>query len=250
MLNAEHLLIFKSLTRALTVAQWKKVIAKFSLIDVTTQQLYGSFSSLFPEYPLTEFLAAENKAKEILQQCQKNNIQLIGYFDTAFPDSLKNIEQPPVLLFIKGDASLLLSQMSLAVIGTREPSMRGLKTATKISERLAKAGYVIISGLAVGCDTAAHRGCILGEGKTIAILAHGLDSVYPTQNISLAKEIIEKGGCLISEYPPGTKANPSYFIKRDRLQSGLSKAVKYSSRIILLRLRVTKNYAKKVLPLL
>jgi len=84
---------------------------------------------------------------------------------------------------------------------------------------------VLVSGLARGCDTAAHVGCLAAEGQTVAILAHGLNTIYPPENYGLAEQIIEMGGCLLSEYPPNERPKPKYFVERDRLQSGLSGGV-------------------------
>ena len=94
-----------------------------------------------------------------------------------------------------------------------------------MSQRLAESDICVVSGLAEGCDTAAHRGCLRGHGTTVAVMAHGLHTVYPASNRDLAEEIVANDGCLVSEYPPDTRAQRSYFVERDRLQSALSRAV-------------------------
>lgn len=135
-----------------------------------------------------------------------------------------DIEDPPVTLYVKGDARCLNDIFSIAVVGTRHPSEYGEDAAYKLGSLLAKKGITVIGGLAEGCDTAAHKGCLKSNGRTIAVLAHGLDRVYPAQNKKLAEDIF-LNGCLISEYPPGEPANKGNFIQRDRLQSALSAGI-------------------------
>ncbi len=110
-------------------------------------------------------------------------------------------------------------------MGSREPSEYGKKVARRLGKRLAEAGMVVVSGLAKGCDTEAHWGCIEAGGKTVAILAHGLDTVYPEENAQLAKAIISSGGCLLSEYIPPAEPTKKSFIERDRIQAALSKGI-------------------------
>jgi DNA processing protein len=112
----------------------------------------------------------------------------------------------------------------LAIIGTREITSGGEKAGLYLAKEFAKRGLCIVSGLAIGCDTCGHRGALAVGGKTVAFLAHGLDTIYPPENEGLAKEIVEKGGLLVSEYPAGTPINRHFLVARDRLQAGLAKA--------------------------
>ncbi|MBI3088659.1 MAG: DNA-protecting protein DprA [Candidatus Colwellbacteria bacterium] len=114
---------------------------------------------------------------------------------------------------------------AVAIVGTRKATAVGIQTAEKIAARLAEAGLIIISGLAMGIDTAAHRGALGARGKTVAVLGNGIDEIYPAQNEKLANEILETGGAIISEYPPAEPSFRGNFIARNRIISGLSVAV-------------------------
>ena len=115
--------------------------------------------------------------------------------------------------------------IGVAVIGTREPSSLGYKIAERLGYKFGEAGLNVVSGLAIGCDTGGHKGSLQAHGLTTAILAQGLDKVYPKENKELADSIIDNGGCLISEYFVGSVSQASNFVERDRLQAGLSHAV-------------------------
>lgn len=170
---------------------------------------------------------AENIAIKIKSVSEREGIGVISYYEKGFPDILKNtIDEdgkpaPPLLLFYKGDISII-NMPCIAVIGTREITPNGEKAGMYISKEFAKRGFCIVSGLAIGCDTVGHRGALEAGGKTIAFLAHGLDSIYPSQNKELAEEILSKGGLLLSEYPIGMEVNRYNLVARDRLQAGLS----------------------------
>src|SRR5688572_6701731 len=107
-----------------------------------------------------------------------------------FPARLRHIPQAPVVLFVRGDLTCLNAVNSVAVVGTREPSSYGVAAGTRLAQRFGERGWVVVSGLAVGCDTAAHTGCLIGGGRTVAVLAHGLDTIYPAVNRPLADRIV------------------------------------------------------------
>ena len=178
-----------------------------------------------PMPSLEDVALAEEKSELIHDRCYKEGVKPIGFNDVSFPCRLKNIPDPPVVIYAKGNTSLLETGHAVAVIGTRDPTTFGYEAGKRLSLRLAGEGFTVVSGLAIGCDTAGHEGCLDGNGLTIAVLAHGLDKVYPARNKELATRILEQSGLLVSEYPPGTPALSNYFIERDRLQSGLSDAV-------------------------
>tara|TARA_B110001469_G_scaffold35395_1_gene35553 strand:+ start:132 stop:1070 length:939 start_codon:yes stop_codon:yes gene_type:complete len=166
-----------------------------------------------------------SKADKILSDCKKLEIATIGYNNELYPLQLKDLDKKaPVILYAKGDLTVLKSTKNVAIIGTRNISNEGLKAGKYITKQFVDKGYVIVSGLAKGCDTVGHTVCLDNGGRTIAILASGLDTVYPKENSELAQRIVEKG-CLISEYPPKTDIKPNYFVERDRIQSGLSQGV-------------------------
>lgn len=164
------------------------------------------------------------RAQKTLSQALSQDIYVLTPFDPKFPTLLRGISDPPVILYAKGNLTIL-DKCCAAVVGRRKPTQYGLDMAKHIGGFLANEGIVVVSGLAVGCDQAGHEGCLENNGETVAVLAHGLDKVYPTQNLHLAEEIVDKGGCLISEYPPGTKPLSGFFVERDRLQSGLSSGI-------------------------
>ena len=167
---------------------------------------------------------AWDKAHEILKLSEQQNIEIISQESSYYPECLSLIAGPPVLLYVKGNIKAL-NKNSIAIIGTRKPSDYGETQARTIAKLFANEGYVVVSGLAQGVDSAAHMGALEANGLTVAVLAHGLDTVYPYTNKQLADNIIKNNGALISEYPIGTKIFRSYFVERDRIQSGLSLGV-------------------------
>ena len=152
------------------------------------------------------------------------NTQLITIDDALYPQSLKTIDTPPKTLFVSG-AIECLSKPCLAIVGTRKPTSFAQKLTERWAKTLADAGIVIVSGLALGIDGAAHRGALLGAAKTIAILGCGLNHEYPKQHAELRQSIIDQGGCVISEYPPDTPPRAPLFPRRNRIISGLSYGV-------------------------
>jgi DNA processing protein len=145
--------------------------------------------------------------------------------DPLYPVNLKHIRGKLETLYALGNTSLLAEAFAVAVVGTTEPSEASKKACCEITSFLVEKGFVIVSGLASGCDTIAHQSCLDAGGKTIAVLAHGLDICYPRSNISLRDAILEKGGLLLSEYEAGTKPRKNFFVARDRIQSGLSRGI-------------------------
>ena len=141
--------------------------------------------------------------------------------DTDYPAALLHIPDPPCILYLKGSRTIL-SLLSFAIVGSRHATPQGLKTAESFALALSDHGYCIVSGLASGIDTAAHRGGLNGKSSSIAVVGTGLDIVYPAKNRKLAHEIAEHGA-LLSEYPLGTPALPGNFPKRNRIISGLSR---------------------------
>ena len=160
-----------------------------------------------------------------LQRTLDAGIQVIPFFGSDYPKRLRQIDDPPVVLFVKGEVQALHASESIAIVGTREPSHLGEQAAESAGRLAAEAGIAVVSGLALGCDTKAHRGCVDANGVGVAVLANGLDRVYPAANRELANRILDRGGCLVSESPVGTKLTRWAFAYRDRIQSGLSDRV-------------------------
>lgn len=154
---------------------------------------------------------------------EKEGYWALTLFDDAYPDKLREIEPVPYVLFGRGDSSVLTG-FSIAVIGSRKPSAYGISCTALFTEGLAREGVVILSGLAYGIDSLAHRAALRSSCPTVAILGSGIDRIYPPSHRSLAEEIVRKG-CVLSEYPPGERALPYHFVHRNRLISGLSDGV-------------------------
>lgn len=165
-----------------------------------------------------------NNAHKIWELSQKYNIQIISREYQQYPKYLLRIPDPPALLHVKGNIDAL-NKDCIAIVGTREPTEYGIAAAKKLGAIFARDGYVVVSGLAEGIDAAAHQGALDINGITVAVLAHGLDTIYPSKNKKLADAILKNNGALVSEHSCGTKVNRSYFVDRDRIQSGLSLGV-------------------------
>lgn len=143
--------------------------------------------------------------------------------DPSYPAVLRQIENPPKQLFwIGGPPSTWMDKPRVAIVGSRKATAYGREVTQRLAGQLAKAGVVIISGLALGVDSIAHRATLDAGGTTIAVLPTSLDKIYPASHYSLAKRIIQQGGALISEYPPGSEAFKVNFIARNRIVSGLA----------------------------
>ncbi|OGG07703.1 DNA protecting protein DprA [Candidatus Gottesmanbacteria bacterium RIFCSPHIGHO2_01_FULL_42_12] len=149
-------------------------------------------------------------------------INPISRLDSAYPLSLKNIYDPPETLYVIGDIKF---SKAVSVVGTRQLSKRGQENTEIICKELVNRGFTIISGLALGIDAVAHWTAIKNGGKTVAVLGAGVDIIYPPQNRELYFKIIESGGAIISEIPPGKLSPHSYFPARNRIISGLSEAI-------------------------
>lgn len=154
------------------------------------------------------------------------NISTIKIVDKEYPEALKEISNPPQMLYFLGKF-LTKEDLCFAVVGTRKCSPYGKQATLDISGKLAQAGVTIVSGMAEGIDAFSHQACVDRNKRTVAVLGTGLDekSIYPQSNLSLAKKIIETGGCLVSELPPGTHGSKFTFPDRNRIISGLSRGV-------------------------
>lgn len=163
------------------------------------------------------------EAEEEFRQACSIGADVICFGDEDYPDPLRDIPDPPIALYTKGNISVLAG-VCVAVVGMRRCSPYGRWAAGKISEKLASLGVCVVSGMASGVDSAAHRGCLAADGKTAAVLGTGIDICFPSSNAGLYREIGEKG-LLISEFRPGEHGNAFNFPQRNRIISGLSGAV-------------------------
>ncbi len=158
-----------------------------------------------------------------LEKLERSGVTAISYHDPAYPSRLREIYDYPPLIYVRGSL-LAEDEWCLAVVGTRRASVYGRQVTEEIVTDLAQSKITIVSGLARGIDTIAHRSALAAGGRTIAVFACGLDIVYPAENADLARSIIQQGA-LISEYPLGTKPRAEYFPRRNRIMSGLSLGV-------------------------
>lgn len=174
----------------------------------------------------SEFLQHREKfdPKEYFNRLKKLKISVVTLKDKNYPENLRDLSDAPMVLYLKGNAKSLESD-AIAVVGSRKMTSYGREITEKFAGELASFGITIVSGLARGIDTVAHKSALGTGGKTVAVLGCGLDSVYPPENFKLADEIVKKDGALISEYPLGYPALPINFASRNRIISGLSKAI-------------------------
>ncbi len=175
--------------------------------------------------PTTEAVqGARILSQQIVANSEKHGISMISYFDSAYPKSLKNIDDRPLLLHYNGDLKAL-DLPTIAVIGSRNCSAYASEHGRKVANTVVGAGFTIVSGLATGCDTIGHTAAVNQGKPTVAVLASGLHGIYPAENKVLANEILESGGLLLSEYAFGTTITKNALKERNRMITGLSKAV-------------------------
>lgn len=184
-------------------------------------------------------------AKEILDWGTREGCHFLVLGDDNYPPLLSEIHDPPLVLYARGNLQALEAP-SIAIVGTRRPTYYGLQMAEGLACDVARRDLAVISGLARGIDSAAHRGCLEGRGRTIAVLGCGIDVVYPRENKQLARQIMENG-LLLSEFIPGTSPSPQNFPVRNRIISGLAlgtlivEASEYSGSLITARLALEQN---------
>jgi DNA processing protein len=179
----------------------------------------------------TKFIEFRQKfePKKKFKELTQKKISILTSEDKNYPNSLRNITDPPICLYVKGN----LKQLSFnnednyffAVVGTRKPTAYGQQITKKLTFELSTAGLIIVSGMALGIDTLAHQAALEAEGKTIAVLGCGVDVIYPPTNTKLYQQIINQGGLIISEFPPGQFVLPGLFVARNRIISGLSMGI-------------------------
>lgn len=164
------------------------------------------------------------KARQIIDCCKEQEIEIITIGDVAYPERLMEITSPPAVLFVKGNKEVLSDNISIAMVGTRTATPYGMRNAFKFAYDLAKKNVTVISGGALGIDTYSHRGALQADGKTVCVLGCGISYKYLSENDEMKKQILRKGA-VISEYPPYTRASRYTFPQRNRIISGLSNGV-------------------------
>ena len=189
--------------------------------------------------------AGLKEAEKEVEAANKAQCQLLAFDSHDYPPLLRQIPDPPLVLYVRGDLKVLAAH-SLAMVGTRKPSAYGSQVAHRLAKDLVERQLVIVSGLARGVDSCAHRGALEGKGKTVAVQGRGMDEIYPSENRKLAEKIMENGA-IISEFPLGTGPMPENFPIRNRIISGLSlgvvvvEAAEYSGSLITARLALDQN---------
>ncbi|MCA9379541.1 DNA-processing protein DprA [Candidatus Dojkabacteria bacterium] len=167
-------------------------------------------------------LAAGKDLSDLLEQ---RHVRFVAIWEDDYPRLLKQIADPPFILFYVGDLEVFTSTPALAVVGTRKCSAAALQWTEKLVSESVAAGVNIVSGMAMGIDAAAHKACVAAGGKTLAVLASSPDMPTPAANSALYQQILGNGGCIVSEFPPGTVVRPGMFASRNRIVAGLSQGV-------------------------
>jgi DNA processing protein len=225
-MNIQVLWIWLSLACTPGSVTFSKLISKFetpkAIFEATDDQLSAVLGRSSKDL---RALSDKNtdKAEEIFKYCTSKNIGILNYSDNNFPENLRNIPTPPVLLYYRGVLPDFKNSFCVSVVGTRRLSEYGLKNAFQISSDLAKAGATIVSGMALGIDGVSHAGALSGGGVTVAVLGSGIDVCYPSEHKLLARNIV-KNGCVFTEFAPGTRPERHNFPRRNRIISGLSEA--------------------------
>lgn len=196
----------------------------------------------------------EDKAEQEFEHVKALGGDILILDDGSYPAYLREIADPPITLYVKGDWQACFDQPAVAIIGSRKSSTYGENAAEMLSRDLASRGICIISGLARGIDSAAHKGAIQAGGRTVAVMGTGIDAVYPRENTRLVREILESGGAVVSQFPLGTPPIGENFPYRNRIISGLSLAVliveatEKSGSLITARLAAEQNREVMAVP--
>jgi DNA processing protein len=204
-----------------------RLISRFGGVKEAYEALTsGETNFLKPQEAKALKKSSLEKSLELIEWCSKRNYNIITLDDTDYPESLKHIFNPPILLFTEGDLSGINSEICINVIGTRAPSEYSCKVAAVLCGQLAGVGIVIVSGMAVGLDkcamTAALGNCGSGKRKVVGVLACGIDVEYPRGSNPFRKSVAESGGVCVSELMPRDSTRPAYFQQRNRIMSGMS----------------------------
>jgi DNA processing protein len=201
----------------------------FGSVEKAYEASEKELEKVIPRHFAQSFIDFRSKFDPIekLKELISKQIYVLSQDDDLFPKQLLNISDPPICLYVKGDLRKIdfANDFFIGVVGTRKPTSYGQQVAEKFVAELATAGFVIVSGMAMGIDTIAHQAAINSHGKTAAVLGCGVDIVYPQINYRLYQKIIKENGVVISEFPPGQFVKKGLFVARNRLISGLSKGV-------------------------
>lgn len=203
---------------------FSKILATHRSIEEIFKASKGELLSLkLPEKLVSDILKSqENNPDQLLSEIEKREINIITSLDADYPPLLKEIFDPPAILYYKG--TLPKDELCLGIIGSRKPTEYGIETTHELSFELATKGICIVSGMAIGIDTIAHEAALKAGGRTVAVIGCGMDYIYPSRNVNLVKGIIENGA-VVSEFPIGVPPMKQNFPMRNRIISGLSKGI-------------------------
>ncbi len=213
--------IWLSKLEGITVKEKLDLVQKYGIENLWNIDKAQAFDILKNKEKVDEFFKNRENVDKYLEYNYKNNIMFLPIINKKYPRILRNIYDPPIVLYIRGNVDILQNP-SFAIVGARSASDYGKKVAKAFSYALATKNINIVSGLAKGIDTYSHIGAINANKHTIAVLGTGLDIIYPKDNNKLYMDILEKNGLIITEYVVGTKPKPMNFPARNRIISGLS----------------------------
>ena len=189
------------------------------------RETHGSAAAAYEFYPEKKDWEGKEPAWEReIEQAAQQHVRLVTDLDADYPPQLREIASPPLALYVVGDVSVL-SKPGVSLVGTRKATAYGRETAKSFAAGLARAGWAVFSGLALGIDAAAHEGALAGGGVTAGVLGGALDMFYPEVNRALARRMVENGGCVMSEFPFGRRPDAQTFPQRNRIVSGLARGV-------------------------
>jgi DNA processing protein len=238
-----------SLTQGLGPTKARKLVEHFGSAEAVFHASLTELESTGIQAVSAQSIATGKSAelaREEVARAATAAVTVLSIEDVCYPPRLKEIYDPPMVLYVRGNAAVL-TQPGIAMVGTRHPTPYGSGMAERLACDLASQGLVIISGMARGVDTASHRGAITAKGKTVAVFGTGVDVIYPKENSRLSEQILALGGCLISEFAMGTFAAPQNFPIRNRILSGMSvgvlvvEAAEYSGTRITARCALEQN---------
>jgi DNA processing protein len=238
-----------SMTQGLGPTRARKLVQRFGGVEAVFHASLTELESTGMQAVSAQSIATGKSAelaREEMARAAEEGVTVISEEDRCYPVRLKEIYDPPLVLYVRGNPEVLM-QPGIAMVGTRHPTPYGLGMAERLACDLAAQGLVIISGMARGVDTASHRGAISAKGKTVAVFGTGVDVIYPKENSRLSEQILALGGALLSEFPMGTTAFPQNFPIRNRILSGMSvgvlvvEAAEYSGTRITARCALEQN---------
>lgn len=223
---ATKLLLSLSMLKGVGPASLRKAAPFLSVAELSLDKVATRVPSVARALAKNDnaWQVAQDRAGQQIEQAEEHQARIISFLDAEYPRLLAATKKDPAILYLKGNLAHHQPEQSIAIVGTREPTPHGVVIATRIARFFSELGWSIVSGLALGCDAAAHVQAIDAGTHTVAVLAHGLHTVAPSCNRGLAQRILETGGALVSEYPFGHGAQAGQFVQRDRIQAGMARA--------------------------